>query len=252
MLTVGLIDDEYIVLEALKIMVSECPDCQVVCTAQNGPDGLKALMTYQPNVVFTDIRMPGMDGLTMIRLAREELPQTCFIIISGYREFEFVKQALQLNAIDYVEKPILRKNVQAALVKAAEVHRQRMALQVVQEQQTAATGQTGSRIVDACIAYLQEHYTENIGLPEAAQYLKTNPSYLCAQFRECAGVSFVQYVTKLRLKLAKERLLDGEKATHVAQLCGYSDYHYFCRVFKKYEQMSPNEYKERVELQGHR
>ncbi|WP_312426441.1 response regulator transcription factor [Lacrimispora sp.] len=78
----------------------------LVYTARDGVDALEYMKEDQPDIVISDIKMPIMDGIEMARIARDYYPDLFFIFLSGYREFEYAKQALALDAIDYLNKPI--------------------------------------------------------------------------------------------------------------------------------------------------
>lgn len=119
MLKAVLFDDEYIVLEALGALV-DWRGLGIELAGTAG-DGLSALATFRekrPDIVLTDIRMPGKDGLQLIEEILEEAPDTCCIVFSGFNEFEYVKRAIQLGVADYVEKPITEIGIERALRQA--------------------------------------------------------------------------------------------------------------------------------------
>lgn len=78
----------------------------LVYTARDGVDALEYMKEDQPDIIISDIKMPIMDGIEMARIARDYYPDLFFIFLSGYKEFEYAKQALALDAIDYLNKPI--------------------------------------------------------------------------------------------------------------------------------------------------
>lgn len=78
----------------------------LVYTARDGVDALEYMKGNQPDIIISDIKMPIMDGIEMARIARDYYPDLFFIFLSGYKEFEYAKQALALDAIDYLNKPI--------------------------------------------------------------------------------------------------------------------------------------------------
>jgi len=121
MLKAVLFDDEHIVLKGLmKLIVwSEC-GVELVATAQNGKTALEAVRQFKPDIVLTDIRMPGIDGLELIRTIRKESPHTVCIVFSGYNEYDYVKTAINLGVIDYLEKPITIEKIREAIKKAVD------------------------------------------------------------------------------------------------------------------------------------
>ena len=101
------VDDEMITRVSLKNFIcSELPEYIVAGTFTNGREALEYLSTHPVDVVITDIRMPLMDGLELSRMIQTTYPNTMVIIISGYSEFEYAKQALQYNVSNYLLKPI--------------------------------------------------------------------------------------------------------------------------------------------------
>jgi two-component system response regulator YesN len=107
---------------------------------------------------------------------------------------------------------------------------------------------TGSshRVILELLSYIGAHYQEDLGLNELADRAKMNPAYLSVLFKSEVGTSYVKYLTELRLRQAKVLLKDGYKVNEVSEMVGYSNYRYFCDIFKKHEGMTPNEYKSKI------
>lgn len=101
------IDDECIVVEGIKALISHQKlEYEVVGAAYDGISGLELVCREKPDVVITDIRIPGMDGLSLIEAAKEECSDTFFVVISGYSEFVYAQRALMLGVKGYIDKPI--------------------------------------------------------------------------------------------------------------------------------------------------
>lgn len=104
---VMLVDDEEEVREAMKRRINwEEIGFTVVASAENGEDALEKAEEYEPDVVMTDIQMPFMDGLTMLKKLKLQIPDLRSVIFSGYDEFEYAKEAIRLEAEEYILKPI--------------------------------------------------------------------------------------------------------------------------------------------------
>lgn len=102
-----LVDDEEEVRKAIiRKMDWERLGFLVVGDAENGEDALEKLEQLEPDVIMTDIRMPYMDGLTLTARIREKYPSMKILIFSGYDDFEYAKQAIQLNVTEYILKPV--------------------------------------------------------------------------------------------------------------------------------------------------
>lgn len=104
---VMLVDDEEEVREAMKRRINwEEIGFTVVASAENGEDALEKAEKYEPDVVMTDIQMPFMDGLTMLKHIKDQIPDIRSVIFSGFDEFEYAKEAIRLEAEEYILKPI--------------------------------------------------------------------------------------------------------------------------------------------------
>lgn len=107
MVNIFLVEDEFYALAALKQKIIDLnSNYQVIGTAANGTEALQALETMKPDILLTDIRMPDMDGITLITKIREKNLPVIPVIISGYQEFEYAKQAVRLGVQDYLLKPV--------------------------------------------------------------------------------------------------------------------------------------------------
>ena len=119
MLKIVLIDDEIIVLRGISALLKKQPEYELAGTADNGIDGLKTVLETKPDIVMTDIRMPGMSGLDMIKKIKKSLPDTVYIVFSGFNEFKYVKEAIGLGVVDYIEKPVTIPKLKEVLKKAS-------------------------------------------------------------------------------------------------------------------------------------
>ncbi|PKG21905.1 response regulator [Niallia nealsonii] len=121
MLKAVIFDDEYIVLQGLQRMIDWTKyGIELVGTAANGKEALTVFEKMHPDIVFTDIRMPGMDGLEVIEKILSIAPETICIVFSGFNEFEYVKKALKLGVTDYLEKPITIPTIEDAIQRIIE------------------------------------------------------------------------------------------------------------------------------------
>jgi two-component system response regulator YesN len=114
-----IVDDEKIVIEGLKYATNwKDYDIEIVGTASNGKEALKIIIDTKPDIVLQDIRIPEINGLDLIKKAKALGLETVFIIISGYSEFEYAKRAIELEALDYLVKPIEVDEIIVSVKKA--------------------------------------------------------------------------------------------------------------------------------------
>ncbi len=114
-----IMDDEYLVVEAMKTLIDwKKYNMEIVGTSMDGQGGFDLIVEKEPHIVLTDIRMPGMDGLSIIEKAKYIFPAMQFIIFSGYTDFAYAKKAIALGVLEYIVKPITVEKVENALQKA--------------------------------------------------------------------------------------------------------------------------------------
>jgi two-component system response regulator YesN len=131
---VMLVEDEWIVREGLKQTIDwKAAECEVVGEASNGAEALKQLPELQPDILLTDIRMPGMNGVEMAEQAVQLLDDAEIIFLTGFDDFAYVQQALRLGACDYVLKPTNPDELMNVLRRAAERLRRRREARLEQE-----------------------------------------------------------------------------------------------------------------------
>ena len=121
MLKVVVIEDEELVRRGIVMAVDWASvDCKVVGEASNGEAGLEEIRRLRPDIVVTDIRMPRMDGLEMLRRLREEGCGVSVILLTAYSDFSYAQAALKLGAVDYLLKPFHDGELEAAVQRIAE------------------------------------------------------------------------------------------------------------------------------------
>lgn len=91
-----------------------------VYQADDGRNGLKAARLYKPEIILCDVRMPRMDGITMLSRLEETIPDSVYIFMSGYSDKEYLKAAIKLKAVTYIEKPLDLQEVSEAITEAKE------------------------------------------------------------------------------------------------------------------------------------
>lgn len=185
------------------------------------------------SLILVDIRMPGMDGLELIRRLKEQRVEAHFAILSGYSDFEYARTAIRLGVQNYFVKPL----------EPEEIHQYLYALSrelSADQPQTPAVDPQFSEILE----YIDLHASEKLLLEDVADALGYNKNYVCHLFQKNIGQTYVQYLTQRRLQNA-QRLLT-ETALPIAEIalrCGFSDNTYFNRVFKRATNRTPAEYR---------
>jgi len=128
MIRVVIADDEEKICQLIQNLVDwKKIDMEIVGTARNGLEALNLVRALSPDLMITDIRMPGVDGLEMIRRAKSAKQNLEFIVISGYQHFKYAQEAIQYGVSDYLLKPIQKEDLLAALDRIRTVYDRRNA-----------------------------------------------------------------------------------------------------------------------------
>lgn len=245
MYKVVIVDDEPLIVEGLKKIVDwDRYDCVVAGTASSGKEGLQAVQSVDPDILFTDIRMPGMDGLTMIAALRSEHKDLQVVILTGYRDFEYARQALTLGVHRFLVKPSRMKELNEAMESLVQK------LEGIRGERSPADGDeenanANNFIVKRAMEYMEKHYREKLQLADVAEAVYVSQWHL-SKLLNGTGKSFSDILNEIRIDNAKELMRDS--SLHIADIsdkAGFSDIAHFSRVFKKHTGMSANEYRNR-------
>ncbi len=120
-----IVDDEYNIIELVRKLI-ECPDIEITGEALNGGDAYRLVCEKRPDILITDIRMPGCSGIELIEKVKAEFPETDIIVISGYRDFEYAHSALKFGVQEYLLKPIKKAELNSILNKLVKQKESRM------------------------------------------------------------------------------------------------------------------------------
>ena len=119
-MTALIVDDEKVICDGLRTLIERLglPELTTLRTAYRADDALQIAREIMPDILITDIRMPGKTGLELIADARRLRPDLRAIVVTGHDDFELVREALRLEAIDYLLKPATRDELRASLLRA--------------------------------------------------------------------------------------------------------------------------------------
>ncbi len=203
---------------------------------------LKALYELEADVIITDIKMPEVSGLELIRQIRERNLNIRIIILSGYSNFSYAQKAIELGVTRYLLKPTDPRELLSVL---REVERELSPEVSGQEEQPAdGESEVGNLLVVKAIQYIEVHYGGKIALKDMARELHLSPNYLCELFKRHTGKNLMEYVTEYRMLKAKSYLSHVEyKVADVAEMVGYKEAKYFSSAFKKAYGITPLEYR---------
>lgn len=236
-----------------------------VFTAQSADEALEVFRQNTIDILLCDIEMPGRDGLSLVRQIRELGSQVVCIFLTAHAEFNYARQAIEVNSMDYILKPFSVPDVTEKLRSAVKLCQERSRNssyirygKLWVDSQETHIGGSGQKLVkeesDAehqgvhkAKEYMKDHYTEQITLNDIASYTGYNPSYLSTIFKRHEGIPPLDYLTGVRIRQARILLACNDfSISDVAMMVGFQNISYFNRTFKKVTGQTPGEYKASV------
>lgn len=269
MYKVVIIDDEPVIVEGLRRSIKwEKYNCQVVGTASSGLEGLSLFEQMRPDIVFSDIRMPQMDGLTMIAAVKSQHPNMEISILTGFQDFEYARQAIMLGVTRFLIKPSKMDELQEAVetmvknlqAKGIYGNEEEQATELPEEpakeldgteyeefddtEESEASAEASSFLVNNALKYMEEHYREKLKLQDVANQVYVSQWHLSKLLNRYKGQSFSDILNNIRIEKAKELLTDPSlRIGDIADMVGFLDMAHFSRVFKRQTGLSANEYR---------
>lgn len=247
MLKVVLVDDEQIILNGLqKVIAWDRFGCEVAGTASDGKSGLELVRRLKPNLLFTDIRMPNMDGLTMIAALKSEFPNLRISILTAYRDFEYAQRAVNLGVSRYLLKPSKMDELEEAIFCMAKASES--ASLPIERETDAQQGATGSDpstyVVECALRYMKENCQMRLRLSDVADNVYVSQWHLSKLLNRYAGRSFFDLLNEMRIEKAKELIGNPSLRMHeISAKVGFSDVAHFSKTFKKLTGKSPVDYR---------
>ena len=243
MLKILVVEDEELIRKGIVLAVDWAAlDCVVVGEASNGEEALAAVERLSPSLIITDLKMPRMDGIEMLRRLREAGNPVYVIILTAYDSFSYAQSALRLGAVDFLLKPFHDGELEQAVRN----------LQSRMQQKEAVHGIPGlkkgdkSKYVLEAMDYIGAHYNDpGITVGSIAQSLGISEGHLSHMFKKETDYPLLRYLTRYRIHKSMELLRDCRlKVYEVAEQVGYRDVTYFSATFKKVVGISPSEYQD--------
>ena len=262
MLKLVIAEDEDIIRMGLVQTIDwQAMEVELVGEAADGMEALEQVKKLQPDVLLTDIRMPRLSGLELADKVLAMGQRTRVVFLTSYAEFDYAREALRLQAVDYLLKPVeeeelvrVMQNIAKDLANQAELEAGRengpISNREVKEltdwldllQKPGLNPHVLERIVTA--------YNQHLSIEELAGELQVSTSYLSRKLKEVTGHTFGGLLARYRLQKALKLLAEGEyRVYEVAEQTGFGEYKSFCQTFKKYLHESPKRYMQQRENQ---
>ncbi len=251
--TILIVEDEPITLQGLrKTLVTWANGKYEVITTSNAHSAMEVLKQQKVHLLITDIAMPEITGLDMLKTLNENSNFPVVIIISAYSDFKYAQEAIELGVVSYLLKPINKQKLIEEVAKALKVEEKRHRVDIIEKVvddrlvNLKAVDHVEGAIKKA-ITYVDAHIQQQLSLKEVASHVHLNPSYFSVLFKEQTTITFSEYLTRSRVQKAKNLLLTTEfSVDQIAELVGYNTSKYFIKIFKEAEGVTPSKYKKKI------
>lgn len=281
MYKVVLIDDEEIIVEGLKKVIDwQEYNCEVVATAHDAKSGTEIIRSISPDIVFTDIKMPDQNGLSMLAGIRSEFPKMQVTVLTGYGDFSYAQEAIRLGVSRFLLKPSRMDEIHEALQTMTAILSSHSSADVqspsvsasaeafdssdivsddlsdanpefcfkenLEDESDYAIGcrQSNRFVVNKALKFIKENYSRKITLQDVSDYCYVSHWHLSKLLHKLTNESFYDILNNTRIQYAKELLKNPKlRVNDVCAMVGYSDTGHFSKVFKRVTGMSANEYR---------
>lgn len=230
-------DDEGYIREALEKLIDwEKMNCCLKAVVGDGEQLIEEIQKDVPDLVITDIQMPGMSGLQVCRYIYETCPEIPVILLTAYSDFEYARSAIRYNVCDYVLKLAIMEELPKAVEKAIRgLEAGKKELEKREETEP---------LFVQIEQYIEQNYQRKISLGEMALALHANGSYLSRLYKNKTGTNLFDAILDRKMEAAKELLSSTEMRTYeISEAVGIEDSGYFSKMFKKKTGYSPKEYR---------
>lgn len=257
MLNLLVVDDEPLILAGLQSIIKKADTgFQHIQTAHDGIEALEILQTFKAHLILTDINMPAMTGLELIQEVKARNICNRFIILTGYDDFNYARQAIRYSVLDYLLKPIDKEELVSSLQNAAQSINQELQStsgsagdnpqSTPAEFSSMLESKVSSEAMLKILRFIHHNYMHDISLEQVAEFINLNSSYVSAMFKKEAGINFVPYLHTCRVAKAQQLMNENPKLAidKIAIQVGYENPRQFFKVFKKYSGLTPGQFRD--------
>jgi YesN/AraC family two-component response regulator len=240
-----LVEDEQWVRKGLRRSIERTElGFEIAGEAIDGISALQLMEDIGPDLLVTDIKMPAMDGIELIKNAFFAYPGTVAIIVSGFGDFEYAQKAIKYEVKDFLLKPVSDEALAQALA-SVRIKLDAKSTEAVKGLPKGGLLSNQEEIAAIVELYLRENFRRDIRLGELAQELGITADYLGKAFKKSCGETPIKYLSHLRMNEAKQLLVTRPELDvgAIGELVGYEDQFYFSRVFKSHVGVYPSEYR---------
>ncbi|MGN1020834.1 MAG: response regulator [Aristaeellaceae bacterium] len=246
-----IVDDEEIIVQGVLKHISRLTDMDITAVgAYSGPEALTTMELFRPDLLITDIQMPGMNGLDLIQQvqARNLCPRC--IVLTAYEEFAYARRALEMGVMGYMVKPIDWDELDTRLRQLSQGARSRLQTDEILRRYESLYAHTLLKHLSPTLKkitrHVQKNYAQELSLLQLSCQTGLTESYICTLFKKEMGITFLDYVNELRLYQAMRALVESPRlpVRDVAAMVGYGSERQLFRLFNARLGMTPQQFRE--------
>ena len=246
-----IVEDERHAREYVKEIVNwEDQGFTLIGEVSNGLDALKFMDRHEPDLIISDIIMPHMDGVELLKTLRLRGYDGIFIMLTCIDEFEYARQAVEGGASSYMLKlsmgpDLLQEKLEKANRELWKRERLRRLNQIAPDvNRFAEEHRTDHTEINKILSYIRKNFQLSITLQSMSEYVNLTPSYLSDLFKKKTGETLIHYLHRVRVGEAQMLLTSTTLSIEqIANLVGFEDVNYFIRVFKRINEVTPAAYR---------
>lgn len=247
-----IVDDEQHVRDGLQLLANWKENgIDTIYEAEDGDEAIMLIKQYRPEIIFTDMAMPKKDGISLLKWIAESDLHSVTIVVSGYDDYTFMRNAITYKSFDYILKPIdpelLNETLERAVKKWKEEALARRTIGSLGDVETIPVRSSVPPSMSSMMKieeYLRANYQQDITLQEIADRFYLSREHISRKFKQEYHETITDYVMRIRMEKAKDLLANPNlKIYEIAYHIGYQNEKYFSKVYKKFFGVTPNEYR---------
>jgi two-component system response regulator YesN len=247
-----IVDDEPLIIRRIKKLIWwDRLNIGKFFSTTDGDEAVLICERERPEIVLTDINMPIVTGLEIIERVSSMPHVTEFLIISGFDDFQFARQAMRFGVRSYLLKPVDETELNEALEQAIHSYEnknqmknnQTLFKQLNIKNELKIPG-SNNAIVNKMIAVIKKDYAQPLTIKDLSDKMNINPIYAGQLFKKETNLLFNDYLSIIRIRKAMEQLANSNRIiVDISENVGYQDTSQFYKVFKKITGLSPSEFR---------
>ncbi len=248
MFNIMIVDDEELERKALKVILKELKEVNIIAEACNGREAIEFDKKYNPDLIIMDVKMPGFDGCKAAEIIKANNKERIIIMVTAHDDFELVRKALVLGVNDYILKPVRPREIINVVNNIIVNYKINNKGENTDNKSIIEEYKEEISPIDKALKYIDENFKDNINLNTIADKCNLSSCYFSKLFKREVGVNFSQYLKNKKIQHAKKLLKTTEiPILNIAIDLGFEDCGYFIRVFKNIEGITPKKYREKNE-----